>query len=60
VNAVLVPTTRTSNAKADGRFDKADLVYDREKNEYRCSSGQALIWRLAGVEKGMTLNRYWS
>ena len=58
--AVLVPATKTSNAKADGRFDKADFVYDREKNEYRCPAGQALIWRFAGVEKGMTLNRYWS
>ena len=57
---VLVPATKTSNAKADGRFDKADFVYDREKNEYRCPAGQSLIWRFAGVEKGMTLNRYWS
>jgi len=37
--AVLVPATRTANAKADGRFDKADFVYDREKNEYRCPAG---------------------
>jgi transposase len=37
--AVLVPATKTSNAKADGRFDKADLFYDREKNEYRCPAG---------------------
>jgi transposase len=29
--AVLVQATRTSNAKADGRFDKADFVYDRQK-----------------------------
>lgn len=58
--AVLVPATKTSNAKADGRFDKADFVYDREKNEYRCPAGQALIWRFAAVENGMTLNRYWS
>jgi transposase len=58
--AVLVPATRTSNAKADGRFDKADFLYDREKNEYRCPAGQSLIWRFASVEKGMTLNRYWS
>ena len=57
---VLVPATKTSNAKADGRFDKADFVYDRGKNEYRCPAGQALIWRFTGVEKGMTLNRYWS
>ena len=58
--AVLVPATKTSNARADGRFGKADFVYDREKNEYRCPAGQALSWRFAGVEKGMTLNRYWS
>lgn len=57
---MLVPATKTSGAKADGRFDKADFVYDREKNEYRCPAGQALIWRFAAVEKGMTLNRYWS
>lgn len=37
--AVLVPATKISNAKADGRFDKADFVCDREKNEYRCPAG---------------------
>ena len=37
--AVLVPATRTSNAKADGRFDEADFACDREKNEYRCPAG---------------------
>ena len=58
--AVLVPATKTSNAKADGRFDKADFVYDRDKDEYRCPADQSLIWRFAAVEKGMTLNRYWS
>jgi transposase len=56
----LVPATKTSNAKADGRFDKADFVYDQQKNEYRCPAGQSLIWRFASVEKGMTNHRYWS
>lgn len=56
----LVPATKTSNAKAEGRFDKADFVYDQQKNEYRCPAGQALIWRFASVEKGMTNHRYWS
>ncbi len=56
----LVPATKTSNAKADGRFDKADFIYDQQKNEYLCPAGQSLIWRFASVEKGMTLNRYWS
>jgi transposase len=58
--ATLVPPTKTSTAKADGRFDKADFIYDREKNAYRCPAGQSLIWRFATVEKGMTNHRYWS
>ncbi len=58
--AVLVPATRTSNAKAGGRFDKADFVYDRQKNEFRCPAGQSLIWRFTSVEKGLTYHRYWS
>jgi len=58
--ATLVPPTKTSTAKADGRFDKADFIYDREKNAYRCPAGQLLIWRFATVEKGMTNHRYWS
>jgi transposase len=58
--AALVPATKTSNAKADGRFDKADFIYDQQKNEYRCPAGQSLIWRFASVEKGMTNHRYWS
>jgi transposase len=56
----LVPPTKTSGAKADGRFDKADFIYDPSKNEYRCPAGQSLTWRFASVEKGMTNHRYWS
>jgi transposase len=56
----LVPPTKTSGAKADGRFDKADFIYDGQKNEYRCPAGESLIWRFASVEKGMTNHRYWS
>jgi hypothetical protein len=58
--SALVPPTKTSGAKADGRFDKADFIYDPQKNEYRCPAGQFLIWRFASVEKGMTHHRYWS
>ncbi|NNG24822.1 hypothetical protein HGB41_17695 [Massilia sp. ML15P13] len=56
----LVPPTKTSGAKAGGRFDKADFIYDPSKNEYRCPAGESLIWRFASVEKGMTNHRYWS
>jgi len=58
--SVLVPPTKTSGAKADGRFDKADFIYDLMKNEYRCPAGESLIWRFASVEKGMKHDRYWS
>lgn len=56
----LVPKCTTSGAKADGRFDKADFIFDAEKNEYQCPAGQRLIWRFSGVERGITLHRYWS
>ena len=57
---VIVPKSATSGAKADGRFDKADFIYDAEKNEYRCPAGQQLIWRFSGIEHGLKLSRYWS
>lgn len=56
----LVPKGTTSNAKAEGRFDRADFVYDRDNYEYVCPAGERLIWRLARVEAGLTMNRYWS
>jgi hypothetical protein len=56
----LVPKPLTSGAKADGRFDKRDIIFDAERNEYRCPAGERAIWRMTTVERGMTLHRYWS
>jgi len=56
----LVPKPLTSNAKAEGRFDKRDFVYNKRRNEYRCPAGERAIYRFSGVENGMTLHRYWS
>ncbi len=56
----IVPKTGTSGAKADGRFDKADFIYDPATDEYQCPAGQRLIWRFSGIEKGLKLHRYWS
>lgn len=56
----IVPKTSTSGAKADGRFDKADFVYDRSTNEFSCPAGQRLIWRYTSVEKGLKLDRFWT
>jgi len=57
---VIVPKSTTSGAKFDGRFDRADFIYDAQKNEYRCPAGEHLIWRYANIEDGLTLHRYWS
>jgi len=56
----IVPKTMTSGAKAEGRFDKADFIYDASTDEFQCPAGQRLIWRFSGIEKGMTMSRYWS
>jgi transposase len=56
----IVPKPLTSGAKADGRFGKQDFVYQHETDTYRCPAGEQLIWRYTNVEKGLTLNRYWS
>lgn len=56
----IVPKTSTSAAKAEGRFDKADFVYDSAADEYRCPANQRLVWRFARVEGGLMMNRYWS
>ncbi|RMR79862.1 IS1182 family transposase [Pseudomonas coronafaciens] len=55
-----VPKPMTSGAKADGRFNNDAFLYDAAKNEYICPAGEALIWRLSSVEKGLKLHRYWS
>jgi transposase len=56
----IVPKSTTSTAKAGGRFDRADFIYDAEKNEYHCPAGQQLIWRYSTNERGLKLHRYWS
>ena len=55
-----VAKPETSSAAADGRFARADFIYDAERNEYRCPAGEHLIWRFETVEHGMKLHRYWS
>ncbi len=43
-NAVL-PKPMTSNAKAEGRFDKSDFIYIARDDEYPCPAGQRAIYR---------------
>ncbi len=57
---VLIPKPTTSNAKAEGRFDKADFVYITKDDEYRCPAGQRAIYRFTREEAGLQIRRYWS
>jgi transposase len=56
----IVPKPMTSNAHAEGRFDKRDFVYVPADDEYRCPANQRAIWRFTSVEHGVTIHKYWS
>ena len=56
----LVPKPMTSNAKAEGRFDKTDFIYIAKDNEYQCPAGQRAIHRMTTIEHGLKLHRYWT
>jgi transposase len=56
----LVPKPLTSNARAEGRFDKRDFVYNAKRNEYRCPAGKRAIWRYSSIEGGLRTDTYWS
>jgi transposase len=58
--AVMLPKTTTSNAKAEGRFDKADFIYIARDDEYQCPAGQRAIYRFSREENGLLIRRYWS
>jgi transposase len=58
--AAYVPKPMTSNAKAEGRFDKADFIYIAKDDEYQCPAGQRVIHRYTSVQDGLTLRTYWS
>ena len=47
----LVPKPMTSNAKAEGRFSKADFIYIAKDDEYQCPAGQRAIYRFTTVER---------
>ena len=55
-----LPKPTTSNAKAEGRFDKADFIYIARDDEYQCPAGQRAIYRFTREENGLQIRRYWS
>jgi transposase len=58
--AAYVPKSMTSNAKAEGRFDKSDFIYIAREDEYKCPAGQRAIYRFTREEAGLQIRRYWS
>lgn len=58
--ATFVPKPMTSNAKAQGRFSKADFIYIAKDNEYQCPAGQRAIHRFTTVENELNVHVYWS
>ena len=56
--ATYVPRPMTSNAKAEGRFNKADFIYIARDDEYECPAGQRAIYRFTREENGLQIRRY--
>jgi transposase len=55
-----VPSFSTSNAKAEGRFDKRDFVYKADEDVYLCPAGERLTYRYTNEEDGKVLRNYWT
>jgi transposase len=55
-----VPKPMTSNAKAEGRFSKADFIYIARDDEYQCPAGQRLRLHQTTMEDGMRIAMYWT
>ena len=58
--AAIVPKPMTSNARAEGRFDKTDFIYIARADEYQCPAGQRAIHRFSREEAGLQIHIYWS
>lgn len=56
----IVAKSLTSVASADGRFGKADFIFDSKTDTYHCPAGQIAIYRFTREERGLQLRRYWS
>ena len=55
-----VPKPMTSNAKAEGRFDKADFIYIAATTSTSARPGERAIHRFNRVEGGLMMRSYWS
>jgi hypothetical protein len=58
--AVTVSKPNTSNAGAMGRFDKADFIYEADRDAYRCPAGEWLTYHFASELDGKMMRSYWT
>jgi transposase len=58
--AVTVSKPNTSNAGAVGRFDKADFVYEADRDAYRCPAGEWLTYHFTSELDGKRMRSYWT
>jgi transposase len=58
--AVYVPKPNTSNARAEGRFEKRDFVFDPTHDRYTCPAGQHLTYRFEREENGRVIRIYFT
>jgi transposase len=55
-----VPRVSTSNAKAEGRYDKQDFVYKADEDVYLCPAGERLTYRYSNEDEGKVMRHYWA
>ncbi|MCP4010569.1 MAG: IS1182 family transposase [Proteobacteria bacterium] len=54
----LVPKGDTSGSEKKGIFNRSRFKYDAEKDVYICPAKKELTYRYSGIEKGLTIKRY--
>ena len=55
-----VPRPLTSNARAEGRYDRRDFVYDASNDTYVCPANERLTYRMTTEDAGKLMRRYWT
>jgi len=56
--AVLVPKGDTSASEKKGIFNRSLFKYDAKKDVYICPANKEMTYRFTGVDKGLTMKRY--
>ena len=56
--AVMVPKGDTSASEKKGIFNRSLFKYDANKDVYICPANKEMTYRFTGVDKGLTMKRY--